>query len=64
MQNAMRMMNDEFIECMKMAEEKNGMSFVIKGKRWKRESQEMQKKCSVLKDQISALQEKRKKLRP
>ena len=32
MQIAMRMMNDEFIECMKMAEEKNGMSFVIKGK--------------------------------
>jgi len=38
--------------------------FCDKGQRWKRESQEMQKECSVLKDQISALQEKRKKLRP
>ena len=29
MQNAMQMMTDEFMECMKLAEEKNDMIFVI-----------------------------------
>ena len=33
--SAMQMMNDEFVECMKLAEQKNDMSFVIKDNRKK-----------------------------
>ena len=34
--SATQMMNNEFVECMKLAEEKNYMSFAIKGNRRKR----------------------------
>ena len=62
MKAAMKMMNDEFVECFKLAEEKNDMSFVIKGNRRKRESEDMQKELSIIEDQISAMQEKKRKL--
>ena len=64
MQDAMQMMNDEFSECVKQAEEKNDTGFVIKGNRRKLESEQMHKELSVLKDQISDLHEKQKKLCP
>ena len=49
MKSAMQMMNDEFVEFMKLAEQKNDMSFVIKGNRRKRESEDLQKtQASIL----------------
>ena len=57
------MMNDdEFVECMKLAEQKNNMSFVIKGNRRNRESEDLQKELSVIEVQISDMQEKKRKL--
>ena len=63
MKSAVQMMNDdEFVECMKLAEQKNSMSFVIKGNRRKRESDDLQKELSVIEVQISDMQEKKRKL--
>ena len=58
----MQMANDEFIECMKLAEQKNDMSFVIKGNRIKRENEDLQKELSVIEGQISDIQGKKRKL--
>ena len=55
------MMNDEFFECMKLAEQKNDMSFVIKSNRRKLESEDLQKELSVIEGQISDIQEKMRK---
>ena len=63
MKSAVQMMNDdEFVECMKLAEQKNNMSFVIKGNRRKLESEDLQKELSVIEVQISDMQEKKRKL--
>ena len=56
------MMNHDFVECMKLADQKNGMSFVIKGNRRKRESEDLQKDLSVIEGQIFDMQEKKRKL--
>ena len=58
----MQMANDEFIECMKLAEQKNDMSFVIKGNRIKRENEDLQNELSVIEGQISDIQGKKRKL--
>ena len=58
----MQMANDEFIECMKLAEQKNDMSFVIKGNRIKRENEDLQKELSAIEGQISDIQGKKRKL--
>ena len=56
------MMNDdEFVECTKLAEQKNNMSFVIKGNRRKRESEDLQKELSVIAGKISDMQDKKRK---
>ena len=60
--SAMQMMNDDFVECMKLAEQKNDMSFVIKGNRRKCESEDLQKELSATEGQISDIQEKKKKM--
>ena len=60
--SAMQMMNDEFIECMKLAEQKNDMRVVIKGNRRKSESEDLQKELSVIEGQISDMQEKKRNL--
>ena len=59
--SAIQMMNDEFFECMKLAEQKNDMSFVIKSNRRKLESEDLQKELSVIEGQISDIQEKMRK---
>ena len=59
---AMQMMNNEFVECMKLAEEKNYMSFVIKGNRRKRGSEDLQKELSVIEGQNSDMQGMKRKL--
>ena len=55
-------MMNEFVECMKLAEEKNYMSFVIKDNRRKRESEDLQKELSVIEGQISDMQGMKRKL--
>ena len=52
------MMNDEFVECMKLAEQKNDMNFLIRGNRRKRENENLQKELSVIAGKISDMQEK------
>ena len=47
----MQMMNDEFVECMKLAEQKSDMGFVIKGNR--RKGEDLKKELSVIEGQIS-----------
>ena len=49
----MQMMNDEFVECLKLGQQKNDMAFVIQGNRRKRESEYLQKELSVIEGQIS-----------
>ena len=49
----MQMMNDEFVECMKLAEQKSDMGFVIKGNRRKCEGEDLKKELSVIEGQIS-----------
>ena len=46
---------------MELAEKKNGMSFVIKGNRLKRKSEESKKEIKALEKQITELESKRKK---
>ena len=60
--SAMQIMNDEFVEYMKLAEQKNDMSFVIKGNRRKPESEDLQKELSIIEGQISDMQEEKRKL--
>ena len=57
--SAMQMMNDEFVECLKLVQQKNSMVFVIQGNRRKRESEYLQKELSVTEGQISDMQEKK-----
>ena len=54
------MMNDEFVECLKLGQQKNDMAFVIQGNRRKRESEYLQKELSVIEGQISDMREKKK----
>ena len=58
--SAMQMMNDEFVECLKLVQQKNSMVFVIQGNRRKRESEYLQKELPVTEGQISDMQEKKK----
>ena len=56
----MQMMNDEFVECLKLVQQKSNMVFVIQGNRRKRESEYLQKELSVTEGQVSDMQEKKK----
>ena len=47
---------------MNLAGQKNDMSFVIKGSRKKRKSEDLQKDLSVIEGQIFDMQEKKRKL--
>ena len=47
---------------MNLADQKNDMSFVIKGNRKKRKSEDLQKDLSVIEGQIFDMQEKKRKL--
>ena len=56
------MMNDDFVECMKLADQEKDISFVIEGNRRKCKSEDLQKDLSVIEGQISDMQEKKRKL--
>ena len=47
---------------MNLADQKNDMSFVIKGNRKKRKSEDLRKDLSVIEGQIFDMQEKKRKL--
>ena len=56
------MMDNEFVECMKIAKKKNDMSYLIKGNGIKRTSDELRKDMFVLEKEVTDLQGKKRKL--
>ena len=56
------MMDDEAFECMRLAEEKSNLSYVIKGNGLKRKSEKSKASIATLLKEIGELEEKRKKL--
>ena len=56
------MMDDEAFECMRLAEEKSGLSYIIKGNGLKRKSEQFKASLATLSKEIGELEEKRKKL--
>ena len=55
-------LDNEFIQVIREAEEKNDMKLVIKGNALKRESEEKQSQVSALEDALEILKKKRKKV--
>ena len=55
------MMEKEFLDCMKTAEKKNDMSYVIKGNGIKRKSDELRNDLGKLEKEVLALKEKKRK---
>ena len=56
------MMEEEFVECIQLAEEKNDLSFVYKGNGLKRESSEIKDTMKVIDKELHNLEEKKRKL--
>ena len=54
-------MESEFVDCITMAEKKNGMSYVIQGNALKRKSETSQV-LKLLEKELLVLEEKKKKL--
>jgi len=61
-QKAVKMMESDFVECMKKAEEKNDMSYVIKANALKRKSDDIKAEIQSLEKEISVLEDKHKQL--
>ena len=51
-EKAVKMMSDEFAECVRLAEEKNDMSFLIIGNRLKRKSNKTKEDIASLEETI------------
>ena len=62
LENATVMMDDEAFECMRLAEEKSNLSYLIKGNGLKRKSEKSKASIATLLKEIGELEEKRKKL--
>ena len=56
------MMGDEFVECVRLAEEKNDLIFVIKGNILKRKLGKTKKDIASLEEALVELQNKKTKL--
>ena len=56
------MLNTDFIECIKSAEEKDDMSLVMKGNTLKRKSEVTKLELDILLNEVKNLKEKRRKL--
>lgn len=63
MEKAVAMMNIEISECMKLAEEKKDLSYVIKGNGLKRKCEKTQGDISLLQKEIDGLMMKKRKLK-
>ena len=55
------MMDDEAFECMRLAEEKSNLSYVIKGNGLKRKSEQSKVSIAKISKEIGDLEEERKK---
>ena len=62
MTKAVEMMEREFADCVKMAEEKKDISYAIKGNGLKRKSDQTKDNITALEKEIKSLQEKKRKL--
>ena len=62
MMKAVEMMKREFVDFVKMAEEKKDISYVIKGNGLKRKSDQTKDSITALEKEIEGLQEKKRKL--
>ena len=56
------MMEEKFVECIRLAEEENDFSFVSKGNGLKRKSSEIKDTMKVIDKELNNLEEKKKKL--
>ena len=56
------MLDTDFIQCIKSAEEKNFMSLVKKGNTLKRRNEERKWELDILLNEVKNLKEKRRKL--
>ena len=56
------MLEEEFVECVRLAEVKNDLSYVCKGNGLKRKSSEIKEKNKVIDEQLFDLEEKKRKL--
>lgn len=57
-----KMLDLDFVQCIKLAEEKDDMSLVKKGNALKRKSEETKSELEILTSQLKVLKEKRQKL--
>ena len=62
LERTIKMLDSDFVECIKTAEKKNDMSLVKKGNALKRKSEETKSELDTLSDQIKVLKEKRRKM--
>ena len=62
LENAIVMMDDETFECMRLAEEKSDLSYVVKGNGLERKSEQCKASIVTLSKEIGELEEQRKKL--
>ena len=56
------MMEEEFVECIRLAEERNDLSFSYKGNGLKRKSSEIKDTMKVIDKELHDLEEKKRKL--
>ena len=63
LKKAIAAMENEFVLCIEQAEKKNDMSMGIKGNGLKRKSEESKGDLKILEEQLSALEEKKRKLK-
>ena len=61
LENAIAMMDDEAFKCMRLAEEKSNLSYVIKGNGLKHKSEQSKASIAMLSKEIGELEEKKKK---
>jgi len=62
MKKAIDVMDKEFVDCARLAEEKNDMSLLIKGNGLKRKSEKTKEEIASIEEDIVILQEKKRKL--
>ena len=62
MTKALEMTERGFVDCVKMAEEKKDVSYIIKGNGRKRKSDQYKDSITTLEKEIESLQEKKRKL--
>ena len=62
MKKAIDVMDKEFVDCARFAEEKNDMSLLIKGNGLKRKSEKTKEEIASIEEDIVILQEKKRKL--